>query len=221
MNLEVVRKNIGRYGAMAGAHDVAKKVVNRLLPLRVLRGLRLVKPRVDPAFLDLPPGFASDFLDEAQLLEDGRDPALDLQSDFVRSRLAHGDRCFGIRRNEDAKLVSYAWYSSRPTPISETLRFHFDESYVTMHKGFTRPEVRGLRLQAIGVAQALARETQRGSKGILSYVESNNFASLQSCFRMGYESIGTILVVTVNDRPMSFPTPGCRPYRLDVLPMTH
>ncbi len=221
MNFEVVRKTFERYGAVAGVHDVAKKAVDWLVPVpvRVLRALRLVPSRVDPSFFELPEGFHSAFLDEAQLLEFARDPELDLDSEFIRAGLAKGDRCFGIMK--DRRLVSYGWYASRPTPIDDTLRFHFDPSYVYMYKGFTRPGARGQRLHSIGKAQALARESERGSKGILSYVESNNFAALQSCSRMGFESVGTILVVTVNDRPVSFVTPGCRPYRLDVQPMAN
>jgi hypothetical protein len=219
MNFEVVRRNFERYGAIAGVHDVAKKAVNRVVPVRVLRGLRLVRDRLAPTFLDLPAGFRSGLMSESELLAHAEDPSLDLSAAFVRSSLASGDRCFGITK--DDALVSYGWYASRPTPISESLSFHFDPAYVYMYKGFTRPEHRGHRLHAVGMAQALVGETERGSKGILSYVESNNFASLRSCFRMGYEPVGTILILTVNGRTHSFATPGCRRYRLDVRSLTN
>jgi hypothetical protein len=46
----------------------------------------------------------------------------------------------------------------------------------------------------------------------VSYVESINFDSLKSCFRMGYSVFGTVYVVKVFGRYLSFSTPGCSKY---------
>jgi hypothetical protein len=104
--------------------------------------------------------------------------------------------------------------------MTDDLRFHFDPDYVYMFKGFTLPAYRGQRLHAIGMARALEGYAELGSKGILSYVESNNFASLRSCRRMGYEDIGTIVISKLGGRHYSFESPGCREYALRVDPVS-
>ncbi|MDB4995287.1 MAG: Acetyltransferase family, partial [Myxococcaceae bacterium] len=134
--------------------------------------------------------------------------------EMIRKSLADGDCCYGILDGDT--LASYGWYSKRPTMMTDDLRFHFDPDYVYMFKGFTLPAYRGKRLHAIGMARALAAYAELGSKGILSYVESNNFASLRSCRRMGYDDIGTIVISKLGGRHYSFETPRCRDYALRV-----
>lgn len=41
------------------------------------------------------------------------------------------------------------------------------------------------RLHGVGMSMALRHYLARGFKGLVSYVESTNFASLKSCSRMG------------------------------------
>jgi len=66
------------------------------------------------------------------------------------------------------------------------LLLHFDwVNYVYMYKAFTVERYRGQRLHAIGVTQSLVRFGSMGYRGLLCYVESNNFDSLKSSYRMG------------------------------------
>jgi len=201
VNLTAVRDNIRRYGLTAGVHDLTKKAVSRFVPLRVLKTMQLTMSGVDRSYLDLPEGLEGGFADEARLLAWAADPKNDLDAAFVRDALAKGDRCYAITRGDE--LASYGWYSRRPTMITDDLRLWFDPKYVYMYKGFTLPAFRGKRLHAIGMARALEAYTAEGCTGIVSYVESNNFASLKSCYRMGYTDIGHIVVATVGTRTFS------------------
>jgi len=229
MNLNVVRDNIRRYGLTAGVHDLTKKAVNRLVPFRVLKTMELTMDGLDPSYLDLPQGFEGGFADLATLLAWAADPANDLDADFAReasvgagsSAAANGggDRCYAITR--DGALASYGWYSRRPTMITEELRLHFDARYVYMYKGYTLPEHRGKRLHAIGMARALEAYAKEGTAGIVSYVESNNFASLKSCYRMGYRDLGAIVVTTVGGRTFSYESSGCKARGLRVEVVTN
>jgi hypothetical protein len=93
------------------------------------------------------------------------------------------------------------------------LILHFDDRYIYMYKGFTHVEHRGQRLHAIGMTRALEAYLARGYKGIVSYVEWNNFASLRSCYRMGYTGFGSIIVARILGRYIIHASSGCKPYR--------
>jgi hypothetical protein len=53
---------------------------------------------------------------------------------------------------------------------------------------------------------------------MVSYVESTNFDSLKSCFRMGYRVFGSIYVIRLLGRSFAFSSPGCTPFgfRLEI-----
>lgn len=214
MNLSAIRDNFTRYGLMAGLHDVAKKAAGRAVPLRVLDCLELTLDRVPRELLSPPPGFACRFLDEDELRRHGADPANHLDGDFLRQALGQGARCYGVL--QDGALASYGWYARRPTDISPELRFHFDPRDVYMYKGYTRPELRGLRLHAVGMARALAELAAGGARALVSYVESNNFASLRSCRRLGYRHVGRILILQPRGGALVLPSRACRARGLSV-----
>jgi hypothetical protein len=55
-----------------------------------------------------------------------------------------------------------------------------------MYKGFTRPEYRGQRLHAVAMANALMECAKEGRRGLVCFVEANNFNALKSCYRMAW-----------------------------------
>jgi L-amino acid N-acyltransferase YncA len=88
---------------------------------------------------------------------------------------------------------------------------------VYMYKGFTDDNYRGQRLHAIGMTRALRYYLATGHRGIVSYVESTNFDSLKSCFRMGYEAFGTVYLLKLFGRWFSVSSPGCRRFGFRVV----
>ncbi|HLH30360.1 MAG TPA: GNAT family acetyltransferase, partial [Terriglobia bacterium] len=94
----------------------------------------------------------------------------------------------------------------------------FDSRYVYMYKGFTAVAYRGQRLHAIGMTRALAEYQSRGFRGLVSYVESNNFDSLRSCYRMGYRNCGQIRVLRAAGKYFVRPDTHCRQYGLAIEP---
>jgi hypothetical protein len=199
-----------RHGVARAAYDLALKATNRVVPLKILRGVIIETPR--PEFLVCPEPYTPTFLAPDRLLSFALDPATGLSRRFVEESVSRGDECFGILRND--VLAAYGWYSSRPTRIDPPeLRLRFSYEYVYMYNGYTHPRHRGLRLHAIGMTVALREYLKRGRKGLVSYVESNNFDSLKSCRRMGYAEFGSIYVVRISGRYRTLSSAGCRRLR--------
>lgn len=184
----------------------ALKAINAVFVLRILRGVSVDAP--DAAFLKSAEGHGVGFLAGPQLREFARDASTELSGGFLDEALARGDECYAIR--DGATLAAYGWYSFGGTPIGiGDLTLSFAPRYVYMYKGFTDPRYRGQRLHAIGMTQALSHYRRSGYKGLVSYVEADNFDSLKSCFRMGYAVFGSIYVVRLFGRYLAFSSPGC------------
>ena len=148
-------------------------------------------------------------LQASDLRSHARDPESGLSQAFLNR--AGPDRCVAFFEGDT--LTSYGWYAERPTPITEvdgSLVLHFDPAYVYMYNGFTRPAYRGRRLHAVGMAAALVRYTREGKRGIVSYVDSSNYASLRSCMRMGYERFGRVLFVKLGGRYLTYASRGAK-----------
>jgi hypothetical protein len=48
--------------------------------------------------------------------------------------------------------------------------------------------------------------------GLVSFVASNNFASLRSVARMGYQIFGDVYLVRTTKHTLAFASGGCQPY---------
>jgi hypothetical protein len=196
------------FGVRNGLHSLAYRVLNRCADYRVLQGMKIT--RVDPAYLSGGGHYTYGFLDAAQLARFARDPQYDMTPAFVAQAAAKGDECYAILDGD--VLASYGWYSNAPTHISDDLVLHFSRDYVYMYKGYTHPKYRGQRLHAIGMTRALDAYLRRGFHGLISYVETNNYSSLKSVYRMGYEDVGRIYVGRVLGSYRAWHTPGCHAY---------
>ena len=88
-----------------------------------------------------------------------------------------------------------------------------------MYKGFTSTNHRGKRLHAIGMTRALQSYLARGYRGIVSYVEWNNYASLKSCYRMGYRDFGNITIIGFGGHYLRHNDRGCEAMGFRVEPI--
>ena len=199
-------RKLERYGPGALIHLLCMRLVNAIVPFKILRGVHVAK--LDPAFLAIPPRYTPSFLARHELVHFADDAATEMSRAFVDEALRNGGECYAIRDGQT--LAAYGWYSTRPAPIHPAeLVLHFDDSHVYMYKGFTDKRYRGQRLHAIGMTRALQHYLDTGYRGIVSYVESTNFDSLKSCFRMGYEVFGSVYVVRIFGRDFVWASPGC------------
>jgi hypothetical protein len=207
MKLDTVRGNIKSFGVARALADVALRAANRLVLVKVLKGIRI--EAVDGAFLDCDAKYRGMFLDEPTLRQFAADPQNELTHSFLDDALAKGDECYGFLAG--SALAAYGWYSRKPTDLElPGLRLQFSDRHVYMYKGFTAAAHRGQRLHAIGMTRALESYLSRGYRGIVSYVEWNNFASLKSCYRMGYRDFGNIGIAGLGGHYVLHHDAGCR-----------
>ncbi|HEV8703104.1 MAG TPA: GNAT family acetyltransferase [Candidatus Polarisedimenticolia bacterium] len=189
-----IGRSIAKIGLAHTLHDLALRAANRAVLFKILKGMTV--ERVHAEFLVCPEPYRPMFLDEKMLMEYSRDTANDIPRGFLEEALAKGDECYGILAGDT--LAAYGWYSRGPTRIDPPeLVLRPGERYIYMYKGFTHPGHRGRRLHAIGMTMALHHYLAKGFKGLVSYVESNNFSSLTSVVRMGYEIFGTVCVLKI------------------------
>ena len=203
-----VAKHFGRRAAL---HEIQHRIVNRLVPFQVLKGMTATADGIDQTLLDAG-DLRTRFATRDELLAAAAVPELaeEMSVDFIEQALARGDECYGIF--EGPQLVSLGWYSNQPTQLSDNLTLRFDRSWMYMYKGYTLRSHRGKRLHGIGMSKALHAYTQRGSRGLISYVKSTNFQSLRSTGRMGYRIFGEIYIAEAIGRPLIYATPGCAAY---------
>lgn len=185
------------HGRRAASYDVAFRAFNKCVYYRKMQCL--VIETINEHCLALPSQFRFVKLQPEELFEYAKTDTYELTPGFLRAVLKKGDECYAIL--DGKTIASYGWYSRRPTSLdNQELILRFDRNYVYMYKGFTLASYRGQRLHAIGMTRALAEYKAIGFKGLVSYVESNNFDSLRSCFRMGYQYCGHIRVFRVGGR---------------------
>jgi hypothetical protein len=154
-------------------------------------------------------------MEPSGLLKFAKNDVYELTPRFIHASAEKGDECYAILEGD--ALASYGWYSSRPTLLdNEDLILRFGSGYVYMYKGFTLSTYRGQRLHAIGMTRSLAAYKAKGFKGLISYVESNNFDSLRSCYRMGYRDCGLMRVIRAGGKYFFTRQPSCEQYGLAV-----
>jgi len=222
VNLEQVvgrwKDTARRHGVGAALHDMECRVLNKVSRFEILKGM-VVEPSdvTDPTLFDAP-GYQGRFVDPAELEPLARARQDDLDPGFLEEAKRRGDRCYAMFEGD--ALAAYGWYAHQPTPIDEHFRLHFDDDYTYMFKGYTVPDHRGKRLHAVAMCRALQTLAAEGKRGLVSYVASNNFASLKSTERMGYRLFGDVYLVRAAGRSFSYATTGCRPYgfRVESLP---
>jgi hypothetical protein len=206
-HFKIIKKTINNHGLKNALYLLSLKTINKVVKLHVLSCIIISK--VKPQSLEIDSRFEHGFLDEGQLKEFVNDKENQLPPDFLNMALHKGDQCYAVIEKEN--LASYGWYSNGETMTDiEDLKFCFDPSYVYMYKGLTKNNYRGQRLHAVGMSWALHNFLEKGFNGIVSYVESTNFDSLKSCFRMGYEETGKIYIMKLFGRIYQYTSTPCR-----------
>lgn len=214
MNVALVRDDLKHFGLINTVYDMTIRAINRVTTFKVLKCMQLSK--VDPSYLVIDKKYSHGFLKEDALRELATNSEYEMTPEFIDQALAKGDQCYAIMDGDT--LASYGWYSNKPTAIyPEDLILDFKKQYVYMYKGYTHHDYRGQRLHAIGMAWALQNFLQDRFEGLVSYVESSNFSSLKSVYRMGYVDCGQIYLAKVFNKYLIHADPDCQQYGMRLL----
>lgn len=211
-----IERNFQSHGLRAAVYDVAIRAANTFMTWKNLQCIVISDP--NPACADVAPPYRHVVLDREALLSFSKTDDYELKSEFVLEALDKGDECHAILHGDE--LASYGWYSPRPTLLNEELRVHFSREYLYMFKGFTLRKHRGQRLHAIGMTLALMKYRAAGYKGLVSIVETNNFDSLKSCYRMGYLPCGNIWYAKLASKYLIRADAACRAFGFDLRPVS-
>lgn len=215
-HIELVKKTIKYHGVPSALYQIGLKAVNKVLPFKILTCVLVTemkpsskeKNKDNSDQTENPSKFQQLFLDEEQLKSFSVERENELPMNFLMSAIQKGDECLGII--DDGALAGYGWYSNCATITDvHDLHFCFDPSYMYAYKGFTKYEYRGQRLQGMRLRSALDHYHQKGFDGIVYYIESDNFDSLKSCYRLGFKKVGSIAVLKAFGKVFHYHSRSC------------
>ena len=205
--IEEVNRTIKHHGFKNVFYQSAIKTISKFLFFNVLTCVVISKPK--ESSLEIDSKFNHGFLENDKILNLSKNIENELPPHFLKSAFEKGDKCYALTDEEE--LAGYGWYSNRETMTDiEKLKFYFNPKYIYMYKGLTKKSYRGQRLHAVGMSLALNSYREKGYEGIISYVDSTNLDSLKSCFRMGYQKVGSVYIVKILGKVYSYPTKSCR-----------
>ncbi len=113
-----------------------------------------------------------------------------LAPEFLERVLQSDSQCLAAFDGD--RLASYSWYTTGFVDGRDQLGISMElpDGLAYMYNAFTHPDYRGHRLFGDGVALAASTLAETGTKKLVTTVMSSNFASLRSCRRMGFISLG-------------------------------
>jgi len=216
LNLEFWRSQAQSFGLWPTLKCLTRRAGDRVVPNATLVCIYITLQDADRQFLKMPEGFTGRFLAADELHALAATGEYEVSREFLSGALGKGDECYALLQG--GRVAAFGWYSRRATAVNEELTLHFDPAYVYMYFGYTHPDYRGKRLHAFGMTHALRSYTERGFQGLVSFVQSNNFASLRSCERMGYKEAGRIHSAKIGGKYWIRASKGCEAFGFRLVP---
>lgn len=155
-------------------------------------------------------GFQFRFLSPEEVERYAKDPTY-LLDPSMAERIRDGrDLCYAALQGE--KLAAFGWYAldSIEGEHADGVAVSYPADVAFMYFGFTHPDYRGARLHGAGMANALSELGKRGVTKLVSFVDWRNWASLKSCYRLGYRDLGILLTVDGPRRTFAIPPRAAR-----------
>jgi hypothetical protein len=141
------------------------------------------------------PQFTFRFLTADEIKAYASDPSY-----YIDVALADGvqcgrELCFAALAGD--RLAAFGCYTLESVAPEQAagsaLSFPPDVAY--MSYGFTHPDFRGARLHGLIMGLALSELAKLGVTKLVSIVSWTNWASLKSCYRLGYLNLGNMITV--------------------------
>jgi RimJ/RimL family protein N-acetyltransferase len=113
-----------------------------------------------------------------------------LTESFLERAEQRGDYCYAIF--DQADLVSFGWYATATAHLFDRC-LTFNPNFVYMYHGYTRPDYRGERLHALGLAEAMMAFQVQEKRAIVSTINITNYPVRKSIERLGFRYSGYIM----------------------------
>ncbi|MCI0332513.1 MAG: hypothetical protein L0228_04745 [Planctomycetes bacterium] len=185
------RERFGTNGALLKSLDV---VLHKVFAVSIFTVVWLeVKSLAQMPAPD--PQFEFRFLTADEVTKYAEDPTYYLEP-VMAERVRKGrEVCFAaLCGNRLAAFGFYALNYIEPQHASG-VAMSFPPHVAFMTYGLTHPDFRGARLHGLIMGRALQELGQRGITEFASLVARSNLASLKSCYRLGYISLGNMTIV--------------------------
>ena len=197
------RETRAQHGRWPAWQLIIDRCGKRLLGASVTNVVRLEAGSVSDN-LKADPEFSFRFLSPGEVREFAADPRNDLDATFIARAEAGHDLCYAATRED--RLAAYGWYAlgSIEAEHGGGQAMSFPANMAYMYKGFTHPDFRGQRLHGLVMGLALRELAARGVDQLISTVDWTNWASLKSCYRLGYTDLGCIVSCGPRCCPLTF-----------------
>lgn len=189
--LHSFRERFGISGAIYKAVDV---VLHKLFRTNVHTVVWLeLEPVAKMACSD--PQFSFRFLTADEIAAFAKDPSYYIDPSLVEGVRSDNEACFAALAGD--RLAAFGCYTlgfvEPKQAAGAAMSFPADVAY--MSYGFTHPDFRGARLHGYIMGLALQELAKRGVTKLVSIVAWTNWASLKSCWRLGYTNLGNMVTI--------------------------
>ncbi len=150
-----------------------------------------------------------------RLRKEALDPSSGITRAEVEGALARGETCLGVFVGN--VLASHAWYTSSLAHLRGDVHVGFSPVWAYCRWAFTRPEYRGLHLNAVLKRQALMLQARAGRRGLLSLVSVCNVESLRAAKYAGCRRAGAVAIARFAGKWHAWASAACRPYGLQLV----
>jgi hypothetical protein len=189
--LTAFRERFGFAGALRKSVDV---ILHKVLRLSVFTVVWLeVKSLAELAAAD--PQYEFRFLTADEVAKFSQDPTYYLEPVMAERVRSGREVCYAaLCGGRLAAFGFYALHYVEPQHASGVaMSFPHDVAFMTF--GLTHPDFRGARLHGLIMSGALKALGDRGITKFASLVARSNLASLKSCYRLGWTSLGNMTIV--------------------------
>ena len=221
MNLQKAdefREYSHRHGIVRTLHHFGYRLLNRCFPYLTMKCIWIDAQELRTPEEDFP--YEGRFLETGELLEFARCEACHgsgLTPHVIPALKGNGADCFGVLDGDT--LAAFCWYSPNPPErINDHWVVHFDPGCVYVYFVFTDPAYRGQGLLPHGISLAMPEYAKRGYSKLLAFVESANYDSLKSFYRMGFQDFAVIRALKLFGKQFAYHGRGCERFAFRVAP---